>query len=109
VSLTPLGVEAFRAMLPNNTTPAQSFRVPMAKRNLIEVTGISKAGTFADVEFRWKWVAMNEVGAALGSDVVYSSAVQFREYDDGWRVTQGVAGRTNQGLEEALRNTDPPQ
>jgi len=109
VSLTPLGFEAFRAMLPNNTTPAQSFRVPVAKRNLIEVTGISKAGNFADVEFRWKWVAMNEVGAALGSDVVYSSMVQFRQYDDGWRVTQSASGKTNQGLDEALKNTDPAQ
>jgi len=83
--------------------------VPAAKRSLIEVTGISKAGTFADVGFRWKWVPMNEIGAALGSDVVYSSVVQFREYDDGWRVTQSSADKPNQNLDEALKNTDPAQ
>ena len=109
VTLTPLGVEAFRALLPNNTSPAQYFNVPVAKRDLIEITGISKEGNFADVEFRWKWVPMNEVGAALGSGVVYSSVVQFRDYDDGWRVLQSASARSNQSLVEALQNTDPPQ
>jgi hypothetical protein len=109
VALTPAGVEAFRPLLPNNTTPPQVFRVPAAKRSLIEVTGISKAGIFADVGFRWKWVPMNEIGAALGSDVVYSSVVQFREYDDGWLVTQSSADKPNQNLDEALKNTDPAQ
>ena len=84
VVMTPLGVDAFRALLPNNSTPAQYFSVPIAKRDLVEVTGISKAGNFADVEFRWKWVPMNEVGAALSSGgVVYNSVVGFRQYDDG--------------------------
>lgn len=110
VVVTPLGVDAFRALLPNNATPSQDFSVPIAKRDLIEVTGISKAGSFADVEFRWKWVPMNEVGAALSSgDIVYNSIVGFRQYDDGWRVVQSASAKNNQSLDEALKNTNPAQ
>ncbi|HEY7098168.1 MAG TPA: hypothetical protein VH437_15685 [Terriglobales bacterium] len=109
VSLTPLGVDAFRDLIPKNVVPMQYFNVPIAKRELIEVTGISKAGNFADVEFQWKWIPVNEVGTALNSGgVVYNSVVGFREYDDGWRVVRANA-KSNQDLEEALVNTDPPQ
>jgi hypothetical protein len=96
VVLTPSGVDVFRALLPNNTSPGQSFSVPVA-------------GNFADVEFQWKWVPMNELGAALSSGgAVYTSVVGFREYDDGWRVMQS-SGHNNQSLDEALKNTDPAQ
>jgi len=110
VTLTPLGVDAFRDLIPKNTTPSQYFSVPIAKRDLIEVTGISKAGNFADVEFQWKWVPMNEVGASLSSGgVVYKSVVGFRQFDDGWRVVQSASARSNQSLDEALKNTEPTQ
>ena len=59
-------------------------------------------------DFAGNGLPMNEVGAALGSDVVYRSVVQFRQYDDGWRVTQS-SRQTNQSLDEALKNTDPAQ
>jgi hypothetical protein len=102
-------VDAFRDLIPKNVVPMQYFNVPIAKRELIEVTGISKAGNFADVEFQWKWIPVNEVGTALNSGgVVYNSVVGFREYDDGWRVVRANA-KSNQDLEEALVNTDPPQ
>ncbi len=78
--------------------------VRVARRELLEITGISKAGNFADVDFTWHWIALNEVGSALyDSGVRYRSTVAFRSYDDGWRVvTEPI--RSNQSLDDALRN-----
>jgi hypothetical protein len=74
---------------------------------LIAVTGISKEGNLADVEFTWKWVPMNEVGAALYSgDLRYKSIVGFRQFDDGWRVVQ-TAAHPGQTLDDALKNAEP--
>jgi hypothetical protein len=82
-----------------------SLRV--AHRELVNITGISKAGTFADVEFTWRWVALNPVGTALyDGGVYYRSTVGLRSYDDGWRVANETV-RTNQSLEEALSNAVP--
>ena len=79
----------------------------MARRELLSITGISKAGNFADVEFTWRWVSLNQVGAALyDSGVHYRSTVAFRGYDDGWRVVRQTV-HSNQTLEEALRNAEP--
>jgi hypothetical protein len=81
--------------------------IQVAHRELVSVTGISKAGNFADVEFVWRWVSINQVGAAFyDSGVHYKSMVGFRGYDDGWRVVdQNIP--SNQTLEEALRNAQP--
>jgi hypothetical protein len=77
------------------------------------VTGISKQGNLAEVDFTWKWNPLNEVGAALYSgDLHYISAVGFRDYDDGWRVVQStlqIAPRSGQSLDEALKNAEPAQ
>ncbi len=74
---------------------------------MISITGISKAGNFADVEFLWHWVSLNPVGAALyDSGVRYRSTVAFRGYDDGWRVVEQNTPR-DQTLEEALHNAQP--
>ncbi len=73
VTFTPIGVETFRDLIPNSDPPSQYFQVPIATRELIEVTGISKNGGVADVDFSWKWVPANEVGAALSS-----GGVQFK-------------------------------
>ena len=86
VALTPLGIEAFRGLIPNNAAPSQYFSVPVARRELIGITGVSKEGNFADIEFQWKWVPMNEIGAALYvGGVQYNSSVGFRHYDDDHR------------------------
>jgi len=104
VALTPLGVEAFRDLIPGNA-PSQYFSVPAARRELVAVTGISKSGNVADVDFRWKWVPLNEVGAALyNTGVEYRSTVPFRKYDDGWRVIDGSVPKSNQSLDDALKN-----
>ncbi len=102
VVLSPAGVQIFKPLMPNGLTDVKGVHV--ARRELVEITGISKAGNFADVEFTWHWVPTNEIGSALyDSGVYYRSTVAFRSYDDGWRVvTERV--RSNQSLEDALRD-----
>lgn len=110
VALTPLGVETFRDLIPKDAATSQFFSVPVARRELVAVTGISKEGNFADVEFRWKWAPLNEVGAALNAGgVQYNSTVAFRHYDDGWRLIEGSAPRSNQSLDDALKNAETAQ
>ena len=109
VLLTPLGVDTIRPLiasaLPDNDSDGGPIGIQVARRELLSITGISKAGNFADVEFTWRWVSMNQVGAALyDSGVHYRSTVAFRGYDDGWRVVE-QAVPSNQPLDEALRNT----
>jgi hypothetical protein len=74
------------------------------------VTGISKSGNLADVDFLWKWVPLNEVGAALyAGGVQYTATVGFKHYDDGWRVIDSSNPKINQGLDDALKNSQPAQ
>ena len=107
VLLTPLGVDTIRPListaLPNNGP----IGIQVVRRELLSISGISKAGNFADVEFTWHWVAMNQVGEALyDSGVRYRSTVAFRGYDDGWRVLEQTVP-SSQPLDEALRNSQP--
>jgi len=107
ILLTPSGVETVQALLPGQETGKSTYALPVARRELVAVTGISKRGEAADVEFTWRWVPLNEVGAALYSaDLRYKSIVAFREYDDGWRVVQS-AFRSTQTLDDALKNAEP--
>jgi hypothetical protein len=109
VALTPLGVGVFRDLIPANAIQSQYVSVPAARRELVGVTGISKSVAEAEVEFSWRWVPLNEVGAALYPEGVrYKSTVTFRLFDDGWRVTEGEVPRS-QGLDEALKNSKPLQ
>ena len=86
---------------------ARRSRLPAARRELVTVTGITKQGSTADVEFTWKWDPLNEIGAALYSgDVHYKSVVGFRQYDDGWRMIDGVP-RSGQSIDDALKNAEP--
>jgi hypothetical protein len=104
VVLSPIGVETFRPLVPNSMRATSLVSVRVARRELLEITGISKSGSYADVDFTWHWIALNEVGSALyDSGVRYRSTVAFRSYDDGWRVvTEPV--RSNQSLDDALRS-----
>jgi len=107
ILLTPSGVETVRAIVSHEEATKPSIKLPLARRTLEGVTGISKQGNVADVEFTWKWVPVNEVGAALySSDVRYRSAVAVREYDDGWRIVQS-SPHSLQTLDEALKNAEP--
>jgi hypothetical protein len=111
VLLTPLGVDTIRPLissaLPDNGSDNGPIGIQVARRELLSIDGISKAGNFAEVEFTWRWVSINRVGAALyDSGVRYRSTVGFRGYDDGWRVVD-QAVPSNQTLDEALRNAQP--
>lgn len=105
VSLTPSGVETFQGLIAPGDTGKKSFTIPAARREIVAITGIAKQDNSADVEFSWKWVPLNEVGAALIADETqHSSAAMFRRYDDGWRVVESAA-QSAQPLDESLRRT----
>jgi hypothetical protein len=109
LALTPAGVDTFQDLIPPGDADKQSFTIPAARRELIAVAGIAKQGNLADVEFTWKWNPSNEVGAVLyPADILYRSTVAFRDYDDGWRLTQS-SSRSGQTIDEALKNAEPAQ
>ena len=107
VTLTPTGVDTFRDLIPSSQSSANYFAVPTARRQLLEVTGISKNGNIADVDFTWKWSPANEVGAVLyAGDAQFSSTVEMKRYDDGWRLVEKNIAKAHQSLEDALRNAE---
>jgi hypothetical protein len=107
VLLTPSGVETVRTVVSQEESQKPAITIPVARRALVRVTGISKQAIVADVEFTWKWVPLNEIGAALyPGDLRYRSTVGFRQYDDGWRVSQS-APRARQTLDDALKSAEP--
>jgi hypothetical protein len=107
VLLTPSGVETVRSLVPADEAGKALLFIPVAKRQLLGVTGISKQANVADVDFIWKWVPLNEVGAALYTgDLRYISTVGFRQYDDGWRIIQ-TTPHYSQSLDDALKNAEP--
>ena len=106
VTLTPSGVDTLQSLIAPSDAEKQSFSIPAARRELIAITGIAKQGNTADVEFTWRWIPLNEVGAALfHSSVHYRSTVIFRNYDDGWRLVE--TSRPSQPLDDALKNSEP--
>jgi hypothetical protein len=109
VLLTPSGVDTVRSLVPAEETDKSLLFIPVAKRELLAVSGISKQGNLADVDFQWRWVPLNEVGSALySSDVHYISTVGFRDYDDGWRLVQS-APHSGQTMDDAIKNAEPAQ
>ena len=108
MALTPIGVETFRTLIPSDGGATQRFTIPTARREFVGITGISRTGNLADVDFTWKWVPLNEVGAALvAGGVNFKSTVTFKSYDDGWRVVEGSPAKSNQGLDDALKDAEP--
>lgn len=107
-NLTPVGVETVQPLMPKDAANQQYFPVTTAQRQLVAVTGISRTGETADVDFTWKWMPVNEVGAALvEGSLVYKSTVAFRHYDDGWRLVEGAPIKSNQGMDDALKDAEP--
>jgi hypothetical protein len=107
VRLTPSGVDTVRTILPAEQAEQSTFTIPVARRELIAVTGVSRVGNNAEVEFTWKWISLNEIGAALYSgDVHYRSNAGFRDYDDGWRLLVS-APHPVQTLDDGLKNAEP--
>jgi hypothetical protein len=100
----------FRDLIPPDATASQYFSVEAARRELLAVTGISRNDQLAEVDFRWKWIPMNAVGAALyNENVEYASTVGFRKYDDGWRMIDNSAEKSYQGMDDALKSAQPAQ
>jgi hypothetical protein len=107
VALTPLGVDTFHDLIRGTETSKEYFNIPTARRELVAVTGISKNGNLADVDFTWRWVPLNEVGSALNvGGLQYKSTVAMKHYDDGWRLIEG-SSKINQSLDDSLKNADP--
>jgi hypothetical protein len=107
VVLTPLGVDTIRPLISTALPGNGPIGIQVARRELLSISGIAKAGNFADVEFTWRWASINPVGEALyDGGVHYRSTVGFRGYDNGWRVVVQIVP-SNQPLEEALRNAQP--
>ncbi len=46
-----------RPLLSNGLPDNGPIEIPVAQRELVNISGISKAGNFADVEFIWRWVS----------------------------------------------------
>lgn len=109
VVLTPAGVDTFQGLIAPGDAEKKSFNIPAARRELVAITDIAKQGNVADVEFTWRWAALNEVGAALyPGSLRYRSTTILRKYDDGWRLSQR-AFHPGQPLDEALKNAEPAQ
>lgn len=108
--ITPLGVDALRDWVSATAATSQYISVPVAQRELLAVTGIHKNGSWADVDFQWRWAAVNEVGAALYAKTTeYNSTVGFAQYDDGWRVIEGAGLKGSQSLSDSLKNASAAQ
>ena len=106
ISLTPAGVDTIRLLVHADEATKPAITIPAARREVMAVTGISKQGTSADVEFTWRWIPLNEIGAAFyAEDQHYRSIVGFRQFDDGWRMVQNVA-RSGQSMDDALKNAE---
>jgi hypothetical protein len=72
------------------------FRIKIAERQLVEVTGIAfdSGGKSARAEFTWRWSPTAQaklLPKTVPSDKPQAQAFYFRLYDDGWRVV-GQAG-----------------
>ena len=107
IMLTPSGRRNGPSAGPRLKKPSarrSPFPSPKERRSSASPASASRA-TITNVEFTWKWNALNEIGAALySSDLQYKSTVGFREYDDGWRIViaQSIP-RPAQTLDDALK------
>jgi hypothetical protein len=107
VTLTPSGVDTVQSLIAPGDAEKPTLSIPVARRELVAITGIAKEGNTADVEFTWRWSPLNEVGAVLyRSDARYRSTVTFRNYDDGWRLLESTP-HSNQSIDDALKNSEP--
>lgn len=106
LSLTPSGVDAVRTLISADDATKPSFSIPVARHELIGIDRISKQGNLADVDFTWRWIPLNEIGAALySSGQRYQATVGFRKYDDGWHVLESTPHQ-EQSLTDALKNAE---
>jgi hypothetical protein len=80
------------------------YKIPVLKREVVEVTGISEpepGGNKAQATFKWRWQALNDIGAALmkndkNSEQIFQGNANLQKFDDGWRLMNvsgsGISG-----------------
>ena len=106
IVLSPSGVDVVHSSINGGEAAKSSVSLPIARRELLDISGIAKQGNSADVEFDWKWAPLNEIGGALYSrDLRYRSTVGFRKYDDGWRLLETPV-HSAQSMDDALKNAE---
>jgi hypothetical protein len=77
----------------NYLAETKIYDVPVGKREIIEVTGISElqnpAGAFVEATFTWHWISINDIGLSMKLEQrTFSGKSQFQKFDDGWRVQE---------------------
>jgi len=60
IVLSPHGVDTIRPLISTALPDNGPIGIQVARRELLGVSGISKSGNFADVEFIWHWIAINQ-------------------------------------------------
>jgi len=66
----------------------ESVSIPVAKPELVEITGITEKDNEATATYTWRQKPINDIGEAMGYGKVEQGAMQFRKFDDGWRVVR---------------------
>ena len=66
--------------------------VPLAKKELLDVTAVRKTPEGAEADIAWRWIP-NEVGASFTSgrvkerfDATHHATVKTRDFGSGWAV-----------------------
>lgn len=101
VELTPRGKEAATTWTKTADKPhwcteaapsSAVFLIPLAKRELVGVTGITgePGDKSAQVEFDWKWTptkGSDILSGKVPSNEIRHGKAEAQLYDDGWRIT----------------------
>ncbi len=102
-NLTEKGKKAAAEWETGSGLAGKYYKVPYAKRELVEVTGLTEPKEGSNVvqaKFTWRLAPVNEIGKAmlLDTKTIDGDAV-LQKFDDGWRVVN----ITGPGLEPAIR------
>jgi hypothetical protein len=66
------------------------INVPVAKPELVDVTGITLRENEAAATYTWKLTPINDIGKAVAEqekfETVASATAYFQKFDDGWRL-----------------------
>lgn len=102
-NLTEKGKKAAAEWETGSGLAGKFYKVPYAKRELVEVTGLTEPKEGSNVvqaKFTWRLAPVGDIGKAMSLDTktIEADAV-LQKFDDGWRVVN-IAGP---GLEPAVR------
>ncbi|MGB7208649.1 MAG: hypothetical protein WBD27_08315 [Pyrinomonadaceae bacterium] len=102
-NLTEKGKKAAAEWETGSGLAGKFYKVPYAKRELVEVTGLTEPKEGSNVvqaKFTWRLTPVNDIGKAMSLDTktIEGDAV-LQKFDDGWRVVN----ITGPDLEPAIR------